>query len=92
MAQEIRVALKQMYPLKAPGPNGMPPIFFQHFWSTCGEVVTTTVLDFINHGISLPNFNKNHIVLISKIKEPKQVSDYRPISLVMLFTSLPLKQ
>ena len=30
-AQEIKVALKQMYPLKAPGPNGMPPIFFQHF-------------------------------------------------------------
>ena len=30
-AQEIKVALKQMYPLKTPGPNSMPPIFFQHF-------------------------------------------------------------
>ncbi|XP_075654781.1 uncharacterized protein LOC142624945 [Castanea sativa] len=45
---EVNGALKQMYPLKAPGPNGMPPLFFQHFWSTCGTVVTKTVLDFLN--------------------------------------------
>lgn len=30
-AEEVHRALKQMYPLKAPGPNGMPPLFFQHF-------------------------------------------------------------
>ncbi|KAK9984588.1 hypothetical protein SO802_034113 [Lithocarpus litseifolius] len=49
IAQEIRATLKQMYPLKAPSPDGMPPIVFQHFWSIWGEVVTTTVLDFLNH-------------------------------------------
>ena len=26
--EEVRLTLKQMYPLKAPGPNGMPPLFF----------------------------------------------------------------
>ena len=80
-AQEVRMALKQMYPLKAPGPDGMPPLFFQHFRNTCGEVVTSTVLDFLNHGMPPPNFNETHIVLIPKINEPKHVSDYRPISL-----------
>ena len=25
---EVKVALKQMYPLKALGPDGMPPLFF----------------------------------------------------------------
>ena len=59
----------------------MPPIFFQHFWSTCGEVVTSTVLDFLDHGMSPPNFSETHIVLIPKIKEPRHVSNYRPISL-----------
>ena len=78
---EIKLALKQMYPLKAPGPDGMPPLFFQQFWTICGEVVTATVLDFLNHGISPPEFNKTHIVLIPKVNTPKKVTDYRPISL-----------
>ena len=70
-----------MHPLKAPGLDGMTPLFFQHFWLICGEVVTTTVLDFLNHGVSPLDFNKTHIVLIPKVKTPKKVTDYRPISL-----------
>ncbi|KAK9992096.1 hypothetical protein SO802_027081 [Lithocarpus litseifolius] len=31
---EVAQALKHMAPLKAPGPDGMPPLFYQHFWST----------------------------------------------------------
>ena len=69
-----------MYPLKAPGPNGMPPLFFQHFWSTMGDVVTKTVINFLNSGISPPNFNGTRIVLIPKCN-PKRITDYRPISL-----------
>ena len=51
---EVGLALKQMYSLKPPGPDGMPPLIFQHFWSTSGEVVTKTVLDFLNLGVSPP--------------------------------------
>ena len=29
---EVVAALKQMAPLKAPGSDEMPPIFYQHFW------------------------------------------------------------
>jgi len=78
---EVRKVKKQMYPLKAPGPNGMPPLFYQHFWPNIGEVVTKTILDFLNNGLSPPNFNEMPIVLIPQIKEPKRVSDYRSISL-----------
>ena len=80
-ADECRRALKQMYPLKAPGLDGMPQLFLSHFWPTCGEVVTKTVLDFLNLHIVHPNFNGTHVVLIPKIQEPKKIIDFRPISL-----------
>ena len=40
-----------------------------------------TVLDFLNHGIYPPNFNQTHVVLVPKVKEPKHVTNFRPISL-----------
>jgi len=88
---EVRAALKQMYPFKAPSPDGMPPLFYQHFWSTSGVVVTKTVLDFLNHGIVPPNFNETRIVLIPKIKDPKLVTNYRPISLCNVVYKLASK-
>ena len=78
---EVRKAMMQMYPFKALMSDGMPPLVYQHFWPNISEVVTKTILDFLNNGLSPPNFNEMHIVLIPKIKEPKRVSDYRPISL-----------
>ena len=44
MEWEIHVALKQMAPLKAPGPDGMPFLFYQHFWEMMNHEVTTTIL------------------------------------------------
>ena len=80
-ASEVHVALKQMHSLKAPGPDGMPPLFYQQFWPIVGEVVNKTILDFLNHGLYPPNFNETYIVLIPKVKEPKRVTDFRLISL-----------
>ena len=28
---EVQKAINEMTPLKAPGPDGMPPLFYQHF-------------------------------------------------------------
>ena len=80
--------LKQIYPLKALKPDRMPFLFFQHFWSTSSAVVTKTILDFLNFGISPPNFNETHITLVPKIKEPKKITDYRPINLCNVCTRL----
>ena len=38
-AEEVEKALKQMEPLKSPGPDGMPPVFFQSYWSLVGSDV-----------------------------------------------------
>ena len=46
--QEVDLALKEMAPLKAPGPDGMPPLFFHSFWSLIGDEVSKVVLDCLN--------------------------------------------
>ena len=88
---EVKNTIKQMYPLKSPGPDGMPPLFYQHLWPKIGGVVTLTVLDFLNSGIIPPNFNHTHIVLIPKCKEPQTVTEYRPISLCNVVYKIALK-
>ena len=88
---EVHSALKQMYHLKSLGPDGMPPLFFQHFWPSIGQLVTKTVLDFLNFGIAPPMFNDTHVVLIPKNKDPKNISDYRPISLCNVIFKLASK-
>ena len=64
--------MKQMHPLKALGPNGMPSLFYQHFWPTVNFVVIQTILDFLNHGVAPPKFHETHIILIPKNKNPKK--------------------
>ena len=39
------------------------------------------MLDFLNNGVAPPKFHETHIVLIPKMKNPKYVTDYMPISL-----------
>lgn len=70
-----------MAPLKAPGPSGMPPLFYQNFWDLVSFDVTSTVLHFLNKG-SLPSpLNHTFITLIPKSKNPENVTKHRPISL-----------
>ena len=70
-----------MAPLKAPGPDGMPLLFYQNFWSLVGSDVTTSILYYLSSG-SLPTpLNHTFITLIPKTKNPKRVIEFRPISL-----------
>ena len=78
---EVVKALKQMHPKWASKPDGMPPLFYQRHQSLVGNCVTSTILDFLNHGIIPPKFNKTQVVLISKIKNPTKITQFRPISL-----------
>ncbi|GLT95180.1 hypothetical protein SLE2022_128760 [Rubroshorea leprosula] len=41
-----------MHPLKAPGPDGMSPGFFQHFWPVVGKGVIEACLEFLNNAYS----------------------------------------
>ena len=80
-AEEVELAIKEMAPLKAPGPDGMPPLFYQTYWTEVGMDITQAVLSCLNSGSILKSINHTFITLIPKVKNPERVSEFRPISL-----------
>ena len=80
-ASEVAIALKQMAPLKAPGPDGMPPLFYQHFWSTINQDVTSSILSWLNSGTIPTNLNHTFITLVPKLHSPEFPHQFHPISL-----------
>lgn len=80
-AEEIDKALFAMAPLKAPGEDGFNAGFYQRHWNLIREDVTRAVLNFLNGGHMPEVVNKTVIVLIPKVKNPRNITQYRPISL-----------
>jgi hypothetical protein len=70
-----------MHPLKAPGPDGLPALFFQKYWHIVGEDVKKLALGILNDGKSPESINKTYITLIPKCKNPNSPKQFRPISL-----------
>ena len=79
--EEVESALRQMAPLKALRPDGMPPLFYQSYWSLLGSDVTQSILLFLNSGSMPKALGHSLITLIPKVKNPEFISELRPISL-----------
>lgn len=70
-----------MYPTKAPRPDGMLPIFFQHYWETIGPYIIAAVKSFLSSGQLLGQVNFTHICLIPKVKNASSMPNLYPIAL-----------
>ena len=69
--EEVETALFQMGPTKAPGPDGLPALFYQRHWSLVKDDVCRVVKDFLA-GVAAPDaFNATVIVMIPKVNSPE---------------------
>ncbi|XP_027152078.1 uncharacterized protein LOC113752144 [Coffea eugenioides] len=79
--EEIHEALFSMNSEKAPGQDGMTPLFFQRFWSTIKCDVIPAIKAFFSSGYMLKSVNHTVISLVPKMLHPTSLKNYRPISL-----------
>ncbi|XP_031116600.1 uncharacterized protein LOC116020256 [Ipomoea triloba] len=79
--EEVKSALFDMRPLKAPGPDGFHAVFYQKAWQVVGRSVFLQVNQFMNSGKLDEGMNDTLIALIPKTGCPTNASQYRPISL-----------
>lgn len=61
--EEVEEDIKQMAPLKSPGPDGFGVVFYQKNWSIVGTDVYETVLSIL-YGEGMNSFPKLHFYCI----------------------------
>ena len=79
--EEVRLALFMMHPEKAPGPDGMTALFFQHSWHIIKNDLLEMVNSFLISGKLDTRLNITNICLIPKKERPTRMTELRPISL-----------
>ncbi|KAA3461612.1 reverse transcriptase [Gossypium australe] len=79
--EDICNAVKTMPSLKAPGVDGFVATFFQRYWNIVGPDISGYCLDILNGQKEIGAINKTRLVLIPKIDNTKNMSQFRPISL-----------
>lgn len=71
--EEVHDALFGMKPMKSPGVDGLPALFFQHQWSVVGPSVYKFVQSvFRGEGLE-PELNRTLIALIPKVARPERL-------------------
>ena len=80
--KEIKDAVWECGSDKTPGPDGLNFIFIKEFW----EVIKIDVLRFMDEFYAHESFSKgcnaSFITLVPNVKDPQNLHEYRPISLI----------
>lgn len=69
-AEEVKKALFDMAPSKAPGIQEFTAGFYQRHWDVLGNDISHAVLDFLNGGELPTGLNDTTITLIPKVRNP----------------------
>ncbi|KAA3472337.1 Retrovirus-related Pol polyprotein LINE-1 [Gossypium australe] len=89
--EEIKKALFDMTPLKAPRSDEYYALFFQSQWDTLGNNVCQWVKSVFEGSPIEPELNNTLIVLIPQKGSPEDFSQFRPIILCFVLYKLVMK-
>nr|XP_016451511.1 PREDICTED: uncharacterized protein LOC107776176 [Nicotiana tabacum] len=78
--EEISNALKEINDQKAPRYDGFNSLFFKKSWCIVGEEITCAIQNFFDTTTIFKPINYTSVTLIPKVKNPRQVKEFRPIS------------
>ncbi|KAJ1687335.1 hypothetical protein LUZ63_018725 [Rhynchospora breviuscula] len=78
--EEITAAVFSIYPDRASGPDGLNGRLVQRYWDLFKPYFLHTVGNSFETGQLDSKMARSNVVLVPKKEEPKQVTDYRPIS------------
>ena len=79
--EEIKAVIWELNPMKAPGPDGLPGLFFKKYWSIVGSQVVIAIQSFFREGWMLKELNHTFITLIPEKQGASNFNHFRPISL-----------
>lgn len=87
--EEIKDAILNLAPEKAPGPDGFTGAFFKCAWEIIKTDLLMAITHFGNlHSHRLQDLNLADICLIPKKEEVRSLEDYKPISLIHSFAKI----
>lgn len=69
--EEIKRAVFDIGPSKAPGPDGFPSSFYHHAWEFIDTDIYKAAKRVLNDGAGMDDWNETTITLIPKIKKPE---------------------
>ena len=79
--EKILRTLRELPPLKAPGPDGYHALFFQTNWVSLGPSIIQVIKDIFSQLTLPPSWGATNLVLIPKVAHLELITQFRPISL-----------
>ncbi|KAE8767940.1 hypothetical protein D1007_60629 [Hordeum vulgare] len=80
--EEVGQAIASMKACSAPGPDGLPVVFFQRFWETVRPVIMPMFHEFYIGTLDMGRINFGVIALIPKVVGASDIRQFRPITVI----------
>jgi hypothetical protein len=79
--KEIKEGIFSCYAEGAPGPDGIPFLFYQKFWDIIKDDIVSLFRDFQKGDLDIHRLNFAMLTLIPKTSDARNMKNFRPISL-----------